>query len=152
MYKAAGHERELPMGGPVLHGVAFADAPTGPFVKHSDPIFVSADAWFPGEDPFTWTQDGRLYAILKDQGRNYSTEERALVLFESEDGKTWTPAADPVVTPRRVLWADGSEVEYHRLERPQLYLENGKPRTLFVAVKPDKTAHDSFNIHIPLGE
>jgi len=151
MYKGVGHERELPMGGPVLHGVAFSDSPTGPFVKHPDPIFVSADAWFPGEDPFAWTQDGRLFAILKDQGRNYSDEERALVLFESDNGKDWLPAADPVVTPRRVLWADGSEVQYDRLERPQLYLEDGKPKTLFVAVKPTRGDNDSFNIHIPLG-
>jgi hypothetical protein len=152
MYKAVGHERELPMGGPVLHGVAFSDSPTGPFVKHPEPIFVSADAWFPGEDPFTWAQDGRYYAILKDQGSNYSPEERALVLFESDDGKTWSPAAEPVVTPRRVRWADGTEVEYHRVERPQVLLEDGKPTVLFVAVKPTKEEHDSFNIHIPLAD
>lgn len=151
MYKAVGHKRELPMGGPVLHGVAFADSPTGPFVKHPDPIFASADAWFPGEDPFVWAQDGRFYAILKDQGRNYSPEERALVLFESANGRDWQTAAEPVVASRRIVWADGSVAEYSRVERPQLLFENGRPRTLFVAVKPTKEADDSFNIHIPLG-
>ena len=151
MYKAAGHERDLPMGGPVLHGVAFSDSPLGPFAKHPDPIFVSADAWFPGEDPFVWCQEGRYYAILKDQGRNYSAEERALVLFESSDGMAWRLAADPVATTRRIRWADGTEVAYDRVERPQVLLEEGVPRMLFVAVKPEKAAEDSYNVHIPLG-
>ncbi|MCK5803662.1 MAG: glycoside hydrolase family protein [Lentisphaeria bacterium] len=151
MYKAAGHERDLPMGGPVLHGVAFADSPLGPFAKHPDPIFVAKDAWFPGEDPFVWTQDGRLYAILKDQGSHYSPEDRALVLFESDNGIDWAIAEQPVVCPRTVQWDDGRTVEYNRLERPQLYLENGVPTVLSVAVKPDKSEPDSYNIRVPLG-
>lgn len=150
MYKAAGHERELPMGGPVLHGVAFSDSPTGPFVKHPEPLFKAGDATFPAEDPFVWTQDGRLFAILKDQGQYYTDETRALVLFESDDGIEWKLAEQPVVTGRKILWEDGSEVEYDRLERPQVYVEDGKPTVLFAAVKPKKDEDDSYNIHIPL--
>jgi hypothetical protein len=143
MYKAAGQKAPLPMGGPVLHGVAFSDSPLGPFVRHPEPLFAA-------EDPFAWCQDGRLYAILKDQGSYYADEERALVLFESRDGVDWSLSDTPVVTTRTVVWQDGSEVTYNRLERPQLYVENGVPRVLFCAVKPQAGEDDSFNIHIPL--
>jgi len=152
MYKAVGHEYELPFGGPVLHGVAFSDSPTGPFVKCPQPLFASGDAKFPGEDPFAWTQNGHLYAILKDNGQYYSDEVRALILFESDDGIDWQPSEHAVVTGRRIGWEDGTEVEYDRLERPQVYLEDGRPAVLFAAVKPERDDDDSYNIHIPLAQ
>ena len=34
IYKAVGLKRALPFGGPVVHLVATADSPTGPFTKH----------------------------------------------------------------------------------------------------------------------
>ncbi len=150
MYKAAGTERELPMGGPVLHGIAFADSPAGTFRKHPDPLFAVEEASFPAEDPFVWSRDGRLYAILKDQGQYYTDESRALVLFESSDGVNWSLAEHPVVTTRTVRWQGAPKVTYDRLERPQLYLENGRPAVLFCAVKPRRDADDSYNIHLPL--
>ena len=66
------------------------------------------------------------------------------------DGIEWELAEQPVVTGRTILWEDGSAVEYDRLERPQLYVEDGKPAVLFAAVKPSKDEDDSYNIHIPL--
>jgi hypothetical protein len=150
MYKAAGRRAPLPMGGPVLHGVAFADSPLGPFRRHPAPLFAAGDANFPAEDPFVWSGAGRLYAILKDQGRFYSAEERALVLFESGDGRDWRAAADPVVVTRTIALEEGGKRTFHRLERPQLYCEEGVPRVLFCAVKPRREEHDSWNIHLPL--
>jgi len=150
MYKGVGDQKELPFGGPVLHGVAFAEAPMGPFIKHSEPLFAVDTANFPAEDPFVFVHRGKIYAILKDNDRFYSEEPRCLVLFESDDGIDWQPADPPVVTSRHILWEDGSTVEYSRLERPQLYLEYGEPAVLSVAVKPDRQASDSYNIHIPL--
>ena len=71
-------------------------------------------------------------------------------MTRTDDGVEWQLAEQPVVTGRQILWEDGSEVEYDRIERPQLYLENGKPTVLFAAVKPKKDEDDSYNIHIAL--
>lgn len=150
MYKSAGRRAPLPMGGPVLHGVAFSDSPTGPFRKHPEPLFAAGEANFPAEDPFVWMQDGKLYAILKDQGHFYSPEERALVLFESDNGIDWRPNQPAVVCTRQVVHADGTAVTYHRLERPQLLLEGGVPSMLCAAVKPTRESDDSYSIFIPL--
>lgn len=151
MYKAAGSKLPGPRHGPVRHGVAFADHPLGPFIKHSEPIFASADAVFPGEDPYVWCQGDTFYAILKDMGQFYTQEERALVLFESPDGITWTRSSHPVVTTRRIAFEGCGEKMIHRLERPQVYFENGKPTVLFCAALWEQDADASANIHIPLG-
>ena len=142
MYKCQGANAK------VFHGIATAQHPLGPFKKDPEPILTHETSRFPAEDPYIWHQDGRFYAILKDMQANYSKEPRTLVLFESHDGHEWGPAANPLVTTRTIRWAGGEEQELHRLERPQLYLENGKPAVLFCAACV--SLEHSFNIHIPL--
>lgn len=150
VYKAAESSGAPPRYGPVRHGVATADTPVGPFRRSAGPIFVSEDAFFACEDPFVWHGGDRYYAIVKDMGTNFSESERALVLFQSMDGCSWSLAPDPVVCTREIRLSDGTVQRFHRLERPQLYLEDGKPRVLFCAVKPDRDAVESYNIHIPI--
>lgn len=132
----------------VVHAVAVADNPLGPFTKDPEPILTHKTSKFPAEDPFIWYQDDRFYAIVKDMQANYSEYRRALVLFESMDGHDWKPSAHPLTTTRTVRWEDGTEKEYLHLERPQLYREHGRPAVLFCAA--DKDRNHSFNIHIPL--
>jgi len=134
--------------GKVFHGVAVADHPLGPFKKDPKPILTHATSKFPAEDPYIWNQDGRFYAILKDMQANYTPEKRTLVLFESEDGHDWRPARHPLVTTRTIAWEDGQRQDLFRLERPQLYLENGRPAVLFCAAC--ESLEHSFNVHIPL--
>ncbi len=143
MYKAVGDRLPEPKFGPVLHGVAFADRPEGPFVKHPEPIFASADAAFPGEDPFVWCQNGRYHALLKDQGTYYSPSHRAIVRFESEDGLHWAVAEHPIFQEKALLHADGRREEVHRLERPFLYLADSVPTAFLCGVKPRADRHDS---------
>ena len=149
IYKGVGNQKPNPMLGPVLHGVAFADAPTGPFHKVPEPIFRAGEINFPGEDPYVFAAKGKLFCILKDNGGAYYPKaSRSLVLFESGDGINWSLADKPLVMTRNVRWQDGRTQEMTRLERPQLFCENGQPRFLFVAVKPDRDSHDAFNIHL----
>ena len=54
VYKAVGKKRSLPNGGPVVHCVAIADSPTGPFKKYPDPVFTFEGEHFPAEDPCIW--------------------------------------------------------------------------------------------------
>lgn len=74
------------------HGAAFADNPLGPFIPVRRKLFTVDGCDFPGEDPFVFTVNGRLFCILKDNGRNYSGLLKALLLFESQDGLTWEKA------------------------------------------------------------
>jgi len=142
VYKCMGTDRK------VFHGVAVAKHPLGPFKKDPKPIFTHAQSDFPAEDPFIWYQDDRFYGILKDLKGSYAGVKRSLALFHSLDGHRWELAKHPLVATRQVCWADKSIQEFMHLERPQLWLENGKPAVLFCAA--DLTREHSFNIHIPL--
>lgn len=151
VYKCSDRRGEAPKFGPVVHAVAWAERPDGPFRKHPEPIFTADDAWFPGEDPFVWYDGDRFRAVLKDMGRNYADEERALVLFESTDGVDWRPSEQLVLCTRRIATGPGKTVTYHRLERPQLLVESGRPTVLYAAAKPSPDADESFNVHLALG-
>jgi hypothetical protein len=126
---------------------AFADSPTGPFQKTNRKILQKEGSRFAVEDPFTWWQDGKYRIVADDQNGDFSGE-KGLILFESKDGAEWTPS-DPFVLSRcKIRWADGEVQETHHFERPQIWLENGKPAVLFAAIATGDRGH--FNVHVPL--
>lgn len=88
-------------------------------------------------------------ALIKDNGRNYSSHLKAIVLFHSTDGIHWEQLGNSCIT-REFTLSDGSVVEYDRVERPQILFQNGEATTLFCGVKPNGDEHDSFNIQIPI--
>ncbi|MGJ8693867.1 MAG: glycoside hydrolase family protein [Thalassotalea sp.] len=148
VYKAVAKHKPLPGGGPVVHLVATSTQPDQGFVKHPDPVFTAKGKGFPAEDPFIWTQDGTLWAIVKDMHGVFTKAGQSLALFTSTDGIDWQVANSPLVSTLKIDWqASGVEKVAH-LERPQLWLENGVPRVLFCAV--DTTRAHSYNVHIPL--
>ncbi|MEM9368969.1 MAG: sulfatase-like hydrolase/transferase [Planctomycetota bacterium] len=151
IYKAVGKHRPLPSGGPVVHLASTSKSPTGPFEKQLRPIFTAPGVTFPAEDPYVWAQDNRCWAIVNDhRGYFNGVGSDSLALFQSVDGLHWQPAASPLVSERTVWWEDGNEESFHRLERPQLWFENGMPSVLFCAAEPTKDKKHSSNIHIPL--
>lgn len=145
VYKAQGDD------GKVLHGVAFAEKPDGPFEKHGKPIFTHPEHAFPAEDPFIFTYHGSLYAILSDHAA-FTGIKQALCLFRSEDGIAWRPAKQPLISDRTVQWADGTSEVLKDLERPQLFFDaKGEPMILFcAATRGSRTPGNTFNIRIPL--
>lgn len=171
MYKGVG-EGEMPFGGKVLHGVAFSDSPTGPFTKSPNPIFQKEGVKFPAEDPFVWYQDRKYFAIVKDMhsvfiqqtstasvnnkinsnpdslSTSIYSSKPSLVLFESENGTDWKLANNPLVSKIVLNWEDGTIQQVQLLDRPQLYIEKGKPRVLFCAVRVSQ--NETFNVAIPL--
>ncbi len=150
VYKAVGKHRPLPFGGPVVHLTAWSDSPTGPFVKDLKPIFTAENADFPAEDPFIWSQDGKYYAIVKDQGGYFTDyDSKALVLFESENGVDWALAPHGFVTDVNLHWEDGTTEKMRNVERPQLFFENGKPTVLLAAVA-NLDLTETYNVQIPL--
>ncbi|WP_017446929.1 glycoside hydrolase family protein [Gayadomonas joobiniege] len=153
VYKAVGKTYPLPGGGPVVHMVAEADSPSGPFKKHPQPIFTEKGVRFPAEDPYIWYQDGRYRAIVKKidhpegGGRVFS-----LVHYDSENGIDWQPGKYFKVSDLVINWEDGSQLKLDHLERPQVYLEDGKPVAIMLAAdtKDNNNVRHSFNVQIPL--
>lgn len=152
-YKAVAKQREMPFGGPVITLTAVSDSPTGPFKKLMKPTFTVVGVDFPCEDSFIWSQDGKYYALVSDYHGYFAGMEREFPLFESSDGANWALAKNPLVRGgHEVLWESGKTVYYERLERPQIYFEEGKPAVLLMAVmkKEDNGELSSYNVQIPL--
>ena len=148
---------QQPFGGNVRMGLAIADHPLGPWVKQPGTFFDAPGVKFPSDDNFVWAQDGWFHAIIKDYGGHFQDRfKEALVLFRSRTARSWEPVSgDPVLTPFRIAWADGTVMpKVARLDQPPLWRNaRGEPAVLFLAVKEtgDKNNNDvSYNIHVPL--
>ncbi|MDU0354746.1 glycoside hydrolase family protein [Paraglaciecola aquimarina] len=152
VFKAVGKEFALPQGGPVVHGVAYGDSPTGPFTKLPKPVFLEEGVRFPAEDPYIWYQDGKYRAIVKKIEHIEGKRVFSLVHYDSEDGFDWHPAKHFEISKRIVEWEDGEVQQFDHLERPQVYIENGIPVALLCAadVIDENNVRHSFNIQIPL--
>jgi hypothetical protein len=151
MYKTVG-EGDLPFGGKVVHGMAIAEHPLGPFHRHPEPVLSHPTEQFPLEDPFIWHGGDRFYAVLKDFRGLFTHAGPSLALFESADGIGWLPASRPLVSKLQIEWEDGEVQPVKHLERPQLYLEHGRPSVLFCACDVDDDRTSAFNVHIPLAQ
>jgi predicted GH43/DUF377 family glycosyl hydrolase len=150
VYKAVG-DGPLPKGGRVICGVAIADKPLGPFVKQAKPIMINPENSWSVEDPYIWYQEDRYYALVKDfQGYFTKQNKNTVALFESLDGINWNPAQTPFAFGLEIEWEDGVIEKLERLERPQLYIEGGRPKVLYCAATKDINGLDAFNVHIPL--
>ena len=150
VYKAVGTKNPLPFGGPVVHLAAISDSPTGPFIKQKSLIFTYEGAFFAAEDPCIWTAGNKMYAVVKDNAGKFTGIGRSLALFESKDGINWHPSKDPVVSGLRLTWENGKEQTVANLERPQIYVEDGIIKALFVAISEDGNFSNTYNVPIPI--
>lgn len=151
LYKQVGKNGKI-NGGQVRFGVAFADSPFGPFVKHPQPIFEAKDAskeWMVAEDPFVWFQQGRYLAIVRDVVGKFTGDRGAFALMVSHNGYDWHPAKNPKVIGSTFYWQN-KQKSASNLERPCLYLEKGVPQYLYGATRADKAQTMSFNVAVPL--
>lgn len=147
---------KMPFGGKVRMHVALAESPLGPFVKQNVTVFGDANTQFPTDDNFIWAQGDKLYAIVKDYAGIFSTHgKEVLLLFESKDGLSWKVAKHDLVSKFELQWADGRKTApLHRLDQPQILLENGRPSVLFLAVKEKSDSNDedlSYHVQVKLG-
>lgn len=149
IYKAGGKRGKKK---PVVHLLAAADSPTGPFTKELTDLFPLKGVGFPFEDPFLWYDAHRklYFAILKDmKGYSVHTGKSTLVLFQSEDARHWKLATHPIVSELVLHWANGHDEQVKRMERPQLLFDKkNNPIALTVAIRDLKG--DSWNVTIPL--
>ena len=113
---------------------AIADSPLGPWKVVSKDIFPVRCANFPGEDPCLWLEGDVICCSIHDNGRFYSSSDRALIKFESWDGVSWRNCGE--LFPRGRI---------DRLERPFVLAEPQGKRLLFAASKPDaKSPHSEI--------
>jgi len=152
VYKAVGKKKPGKWGGPVVHCIATSDSPTGPFKKYDRKVFEAKGVDFPAEDPSIWYQDGKYRAIVKDMHGAFTDAGQALVNFESENGFDWNLADPALLSTLQIQWTDGRVQKLKHLERPQLYLENGKPVALLCAADTadENNILHSFNVQIPI--
>ncbi len=154
LYKAVSADGELPRGGSVIIGAATAESPLGPFRKYGKPQFVNPGDPWSVEDPFVWVEDGRFYALVKDYHGYFTGVTTAwsgsTALFVSENGLDWHPDLDHPLAYTNELEFDDGPVSFSSLERPQIYLENGKPRFLLCACRFRKDDDTTYNLKIPL--
>ena len=152
IYKAVSTTQgRAPFFGPVVHLAATSKSPTGPFKKHMQPLFTAPGVAFPAEDPYVWAHGDDCWAIVNDhKGHFNQTGEDSLALFHSTDGLQWQIAEHPWVLQRKIDCTDGTQHSFHRLERPQLWVDNGIPKVLFCAAEETEEKLHSFNVHIPL--
>lgn len=131
IYKAVSDQGELPRGGAVICGMAVADHPLGPFRKFGKPVLQNPENAWSVEDAFIWFEDGRFYCIAKDfHGYFTGAGKNQVALFSCTDGISWEVENPPLAYTRTLKWEDGSLIDVHSLERPQIYLEDGKPVAL----------------------
>lgn len=154
IYKAVHDNGQRPKGGAVICGMAVADHPEGPFRKLGKPIMVNPENDWSVEDAFIWYEEGKFYSLVKDfHGYFTKAGPGEVALFESEDAADWRPAQTPLAFRRQLHWEDGSTQPLFRMERPQMYIENGKPVALLCACMPlgqeDHITH-TFNVQIPI--
>jgi predicted GH43/DUF377 family glycosyl hydrolase len=150
IYKAVGLKRPLPFGGPVVHLVATADSPIGPFTKQPGEVFGAKGVMFAAEDPFIWRGADRYWAIVKDNAGHFTQRGYSLALWESADGMDWKLGKHPLVATPEMTWADGRKQTLDALERPQLLFDDGQPIALLCAAADAKGRDGSFNVQIPL--
>ncbi len=149
MFKA----RSAPTGGFMVHYVARAENPAGPFALIGPALTESK---FDAEDPYFWYDRARdrYYAIVKDFSRTergLSPQRGALALITSEKGwGDWQPAAHNVVSLREFTDTAGAKHTLANLERPQLLFDEAdNPIALFAAAgeRDPFKGTPSFNLH-----
>jgi len=136
-------------------GVAHAKHYLGPYERIRDSwIFSETGDEFDTEDAYIWYQDGIYHMTAKvfGAGERLIGENMAGYYATSKDGISRKMHGKAY--SRTVTWEDGSQTTFANAERPQLLIENGKPRYLYLAVLEKqgdmRNTGKSYNICVPL--
>ncbi|MFO1489514.1 MAG: hypothetical protein U1F87_01040 [Kiritimatiellia bacterium] len=157
IYKAVESVEGKIGGGKVRYGAALADKPEGPYTKKTGRIFEPDDVGAGGhhmlaEDPYLWFSKTYGTVITRWRGMlsaSLTGASGGIVLFRSEDGLNWKPAAHPKVLGNRYQWADGT-MSTDRIERPALLFDGETPVALPGAASDNKNRDGTYNVQIPL--
>ena len=119
--------------------IAVSDSPTGPFEMQPKPVIDYLDT----EDMSLWYDADREHFYGVFHAHSF------IGMVSSHDGLDWKKATEYVLTPKKIQLQDGSMLSPDRLERPFIYLEEGEPSVLSLAVKK---GDESYCVFIPIVE
>jgi hypothetical protein len=111
----------------LIQAICTSTSPMGPFKYEQQAAFSD----IPTEDMSMWYDKGRkrFYSIFHAHNDNF------IGLITSTDGIHWVKANHYKVCNKEILLAGGKTIHVDRMERPNIYIENGKPKILTFAVK-----------------
>lgn len=130
VYKSTGDHSDL-----LRMGVARASRPEGPYERASDgEIFDFDDPEDHIEDGYVWREHGLFHLLMKDMTGGISGEPGGGAYATSDDGVQWTMADPAGAYSLKIAFSDGSRRTFARAERPQLLVEDGQARMLYLAL------------------
>ncbi|MCT4647789.1 MAG: glycoside hydrolase family protein [Carboxylicivirga sp.] len=114
--------------------IAVSETPVGPFIMQENPVIDYLDT----EDMSLWFDKSRdrFYGIFH--------AHKYIGLITSKDGLKWQEARHAKVHEKLIPKKDGTFIKPDRMERPFVYLEDGSPRTLCMAVKKSNVSYIVF--------
>lgn len=149
VYKATRDQKDL-----LRMGVARAKHWRGPYQRAKDgELFHFANPDDHVEDAYVWRTARGFELIMKDMRGGISGERGGGIHAVSADGLEWKVSQPALAWRRTLAFQDGSRRTFARVERPQLLIEDGRLRYLFVAVgEADASGRltRSWNQAIPL--
>ena len=121
--------------GPLAHGWALSDKPTGPFKIQKSLLFP---ATLGAEDPCVWVKDDIIYAAVKDWSGEISGTAGISWIYgkvEKSGSIKWTIPKNCSLSAKKIVWDDGVVTKLDANERPQILQDkDGNPTHLFTAV------------------
>ncbi|MEC3907203.1 glycoside hydrolase family protein [Tamlana sp. 2201CG12-4] len=117
--------------------IAISKFPDGPFIMQPKPVIDYRDT----EDMSIWFDNkrNRFYGIYH--------AHTFIGLIASKNGIDWVPANEEQIMQKSIPLKGNGFIKPDRMERPFIYLEEGKPKTLCLAVKKKD---DSFMVFVPI--
>lgn len=125
----------------LIQSVSLSKSPCGPFNIQTLPAFSEIAT----EDVYIWydKERERFYAIFHAHCQNF------IGLITSTDGVNWKKANNYIVCRKEIKLKDGKIMKVDRMERPFVFIEDGKPKVLSFGVKK---GNDAFIVFYPLKE
>lgn len=125
-YKSCSHQ-----GDAIRYGVAKAEH----WSKSYQPLLDQPIQWNEEntayEDATVWLEDGIYHMLFKDMSDKLTGEFHGGCYATSENGVDWSFSGKGY--SRTLNWDDGTTTVQGSLERPQVFLDNGKPIRLLCA-------------------
>lgn len=135
-------------------GVATAASYKGPYTVMGDEPLFSETKFGVVEDPHLWSDDKGYHMIAKDMSGKIGGSHHGGIIAHSKDGINWVLDKNPLAYTRTVKWNNGQTLEQGQLERPFVFVENGKPTHIFFAAMDGPggfgNGTKTWNLVIPL--
>ena len=117
--------------------IAVSSSPTGPFEIQDQAVIDDLDT----EDMSLWYDRprNRFYGVFH--------AHQYIGLITSKDGLNWEKATEYLLKNKEITHKNGTTIKPDRMERPFVFLENGQPTVLSLAVKK---GNESYTVFLPI--